>query len=110
MAQTAEKSKTVFEGWELVPIAGNVGVEVRHADLRQPLTPRECEHLHELIAFNGVVIFPCQSLDNDAHLELAKQFGRPKLPPDYLPSLAEHGYPEISVTSTENGVAYTSDR
>jgi taurine dioxygenase len=110
MVQVDETANRVLPEWELVPIAGRIGVEVRHADLRQQLTARDCEQLHQLIATHGVVVFSGQSLDNEAHRELARQLGQPKLPPDYIPTLANQGFPEISVISTENGVAYTSDQ
>ena len=34
--------------------------------------------------------------------------GRPKLPPEYIPTLAADGHPEICVLSTDNQLAYAS--
>jgi taurine dioxygenase len=97
-------------GWETVPFAARVGAEIRNADLREPLDEPNLQALHELIAQNGVVVFTGQHLDDSAHLRVATQLGQPKKPPEYLPSLSSQGFPEISVISTANGFAYTSDQ
>jgi taurine dioxygenase len=96
--------------WDLRPLAGRVGVEVRGVDLRTPLTGEQAEDLRWILAEHGVVVFSGQQLDDDGHQALAAHLGEVKIPPDYLASLADEGHPEISVISTENGLAYTSDQ
>jgi taurine dioxygenase len=92
------------------PIAALIGAEIRGLDLNAPLTGEEVVAVIEVLADRGVVVFPDQQLGPEALLAVARQFGEIKRPPDYFPeTLSERGYPEISVISTENGLAYTSD-
>jgi taurine dioxygenase len=97
-------------GWLTRAVAGRVGLEIQGADLRGALEPDAMQALHELIARHGVVIFTDQQLDEADHLRVARQLGIPKPPPDYLPSLADKGLPEISVISTSNGFAAMTDQ
>jgi taurine dioxygenase len=96
--------------WQTRPIAGRVGLEIQGADLARELGPEAVEGLHQLVARYGVVIFTDQHVREYDHLRLARQLGVPKLPPDYLPSLAASGFPEISVISTDNGFAAMTDQ
>jgi taurine dioxygenase len=108
--QTTVDQVAVGDDWSLIPLAGLVGVEVRHADLRVPFSPTELDSLHRLLAESGVAIFSNQTLSDLDHLNLAKQLGTPKPPASYLPSLREEGFPDICVISTDNGRAYMTDQ
>jgi taurine dioxygenase len=107
---TVTQHTKVQRDWAVHSVGGLIGVEIRHADLRTPLTPAELDDLHRLIADNGVVIFSDQRLDNASHLGLAKQLGTPRPPASYLASLEADGFPDICVISTDNGFAYTTDQ
>lgn len=95
-------------GFEIVPLAGALGAEVRGVDLRQPLTRAALDEIETILARVGVVFFAAQEIDVEGHAALAQALGRPKLPPEYIPSLVDIGHPEICVLSTENQFAYAS--
>jgi taurine dioxygenase len=110
MTLTAAAHPLLDAGWQIEPVAGLVGSCVTGASLLDPLADEQVTALRALIADSGVVVFPRQNLDEAGHVRLARLLGTPKPPPEYIPSLADAGYPEISVISTANGLAYTSDR
>ena len=64
--------------------------------------------IEDTLARFGVVFFTGQELDVEGHAALATALGRPKLPPEYIPTLAADGHPEICVLSTDNQLAYAS--
>lgn len=107
---TAVVRPDTARGWDVRPLAGRIGIEVRGVDLAAGLSAEQGEQLQWLLAEHGVVVFGDQHIDRDGHVALAEALGTPKPPPDYLPSLADEGYPQMTVISTDNGFAYTSDQ
>jgi len=101
----AISTETTFE---VLPVAGALGAEVRGVDLSAPLTSELVADLEATLARHGVVFFTGQNLDVDGHAALARALGRPKLPPEYIPTLVADGHPEICVLSTDNQLAYAS--
>ena len=93
---------------EVLPVAGALGAEVRGVDLGGTLAPPLVADLEATLARFGVVFFTGQDLDVAGHAALAVALGRPKLPPEYIPTLAADGHPEICVLSTDNQLAYAS--
>ena len=93
---------------EVLPISGALGAEVRGIDLGGALAPQVVTDLEATLARFGVVFFTGQQLDVAGHAALAVALGRPKLPPEYIPTLAADGHPEICVLSTDNQLAYAS--
>ncbi len=93
---------------DTVPVAGALGAQIRGVDLREPMTPSLVAEIEAALARFGVVFFAAQEIDVEGHAALAQALGRPKLPPEYIPSLAGAGHPEICVLSTENQLAYAS--
>jgi taurine dioxygenase len=92
------------------PLAGHVGAEIRGIDLHDPLDADTIDEVREVLADRGVVVFTGQTLGCEGHRTLARQLGEIRFPPDYLPTLKNDGYPEISVLSTENGFGTRADK
>jgi taurine dioxygenase len=98
------------QDWDVRPIAGLIGVEVRGFALGE-LTPAQAEDIRWLLATHGVVIFTGQSIGPKDHVSFAKSIGTIKMPNAYLdPSALVEGHPEIATFSTENKYAYQTDR
>jgi taurine dioxygenase len=93
---------------DVKPVAGALGAEVRGVDLRETLARGVVADIEATLARFGVVFFAGQDLDVDGHAGLALALGRPKLPPEYIPTLAADGHPEVCVLSTDNQLAYAS--
>jgi taurine dioxygenase len=95
---------------EVRPVAGLLGAELVDLDLSQPLDDAIVGEIHSALARYGVVFITGQHIGPEEHRTFARSLGELKLPPDYLENLADVGCPEISVISTDNQLAYTSDR
>lgn len=97
--------------WELQPIAGLIGAEVRGFDLREALTPEQADDIRWLLGTYSVLVFSGQKIGADEHVAFAKGIGDIKMPNAYLDKSARvEGHPEIATFSTENKYAYQTDR
>jgi taurine dioxygenase len=94
--------------FDVEPVAGALGASLRGVTLEAPLAADVVADIEDLLARFGVVFFTGQDLDVDGHAALASALGRPKLPPEYIPTLSTQGHPEICVLSTDNQLAYAS--
>ncbi|MBW8827144.1 MAG: TauD/TfdA family dioxygenase [Acidobacteria bacterium] len=110
MTAVASEGQNVDLAWDLQPIAGKVGVAVRGIDLHGQVDQPHVDAIRRLLADYGVVVFPEQHLGRDDHVRFAEMLGEIKLPPKYMPNLGAEGHEAIAVISTENSVAYTTDR
>lgn len=87
--------------FDVRPLSGRIGAEVRHVDLRS-ISDAEFQQLHALWLEHLVLFFRDQRLDPAAHLALARRFGEPEVHP-FLPKL-DDAHPEIVVLDSETGV------
>ncbi len=93
------------------PIAGLLGAELPEIDLSEPLTAEVVAQIKATLTEYGVVVFPRQDIGPAEHVALARALGEIKFPPDYFPeTLRDSGFPEVSVISTQNELAYLTDR
>jgi taurine dioxygenase len=92
------------------PIGGLLGTEIRGVDLSAPLSAESVDAIRAELTAHGVVVFPNQHAGPEHHRALAESLGEIKFPADYLESLRDQGYPEITVISTDNGFAYLTDQ
>jgi len=93
---------------EVYPITGTIGAEVRGVDLADGLAATQVATVREALSEYGVVFLRDQGKDPKRHLSLAKALGEIKPPVAAIESLADAGYPEIGVISTENGTSQSS--
>jgi taurine dioxygenase len=104
-------SRVCSQAWDIRPIGGLIGAEIRGVDLNEPLTAEQSEDLRWLAATYGVIVFSGQDIGPEQHVAVAKSFGKIKMPNAYLdPSALVEGHPEIATFSTENKYAYETDR
>lgn len=81
-----------------------------NVNLRDALTDDIVTGIRSALTDYGVVFFSGQAIGPAEHVALATALGEIKLPPDYFPeTLRDRGFPEISVISTDNQLAYTTD-
>ncbi len=92
------------------PVSGLIGAELPDVDLRHPLSDDAVAGIRDALTEHSVVFFPRQDIGPAEHVALATALGDIKLPPEYLETLREQGFPEVAVISTENQLAYTTDR
>lgn len=96
---------------EIRPLAGLIGAELPGVDLRASLTEAVVAHIKAALTDHGVVVFRGQDIGPAEHVALAHALGEIKYPPDYFPeTLREQGFPEVSVISTDNQLAYMTDQ
>jgi taurine dioxygenase len=94
----------------VLPVSGLIGAEVMNVNLRDALTDDVVTGIRRALTDYGVVFFSGQAIGPAEHVALATALGEIKLPPDYFPeTLRDQGFPEISVISTDNQLAYTTD-
>ncbi|WP_068160117.1 TauD/TfdA dioxygenase family protein [Rhodococcus phenolicus] len=93
----------------IVPLAGNIGAEVRGLRL-DTLTDTDVASIRSELYRHGVLFFPGQGTDPATHRAFAQHFGEIVYPHQHLANLGAEGYPEISVIGTDNGSAYQANR
>lgn len=96
--------------FEVRPIAGRIGAEIRGVDLREPLDGDVLQALRTVLAERGVVVFTGQQAERAHHRAFARRLGEVRMPPDYMNTLVDDGLPEVAVLSTENGYGPLADR
>lgn len=97
--------------WDLHPIAGLIGAEVRGFDLGESLTPEQADDVRWLLGTYSVLVFSGQKIGPEEHVSFARSIGSIKMPNAYLDKSAlVEGHPEIATFSTENKYAYQTDR
>ena len=77
---------------EIRPLAGALGAEVSGVDASAPLSREAFDALHSAFLHHGVVFLRNQRLPREAHLDLARRFGKPEVHP-IANGMPEH--PEI---------------
>ena len=87
---------------DITRFAGHLGATVHGLDLAAGLGESQVTRLQAALADHGVLVLPDQHLDAEQHRAAALAFGAIRTPPDYLPSLAGDGRPEIGVIETTN--------
>jgi taurine dioxygenase len=88
--------------FDVHPITGALGAEVRGVDLTQ-LDDEQWDALYTTWLEHLVLFFPGQSLDPDAHVALGRRFGTPEIHPFIQKRDDDH--PEIVVIDTVGGGA-----
>lgn len=64
-----------FDTISVTPLSPHIGAEIADIDLREPLTNRQVEELHEALMRHLVIFFHNQQIDFVAHQRLASYFG-----------------------------------
>jgi len=78
-----------------LPPSGRIGAELSGLDARH-MTPRDAEHVRELLYRHKLVIFRKQDLSKAEYVELARKIGRPQI---YFQKNYQHPeHPEIFVS------------
>ncbi len=80
------------------PLCASVGAEIAGIDLSEPLAPAARDTVQQTLAEHGVVFFRDQSLTENQHIALARQFGEINI--NRFFSHAD-GYPEIALVVKE---------
>ncbi|MGE3606427.1 MAG: TauD/TfdA dioxygenase family protein [Lautropia sp.] len=91
MQQTGEpvpERPAVLEraGLQVVRQGGNLGAEIRGADLGRPLSDEQFAAIHDALVANEVVFFRDQDITLDQQREFAARFGEPSIHP-FSPNL-----------------------
>jgi taurine dioxygenase len=83
---------------EVVPMSASLGAEIRGLDLSRALSDDEIGDVRETLADRGVVVFRDQTLSEEQHIAMARQFGDINLNRFFA---RREGYPEISLVTKE---------
>jgi taurine dioxygenase len=84
--------------------SGKIGAEITNPPDFTALTADDAAAFEHALAEHGVLVMHTDSLDPAQHRAFASIFGEFN-PPGLIASLADDGYPEIGVISTDNGLA-----
>ena len=60
---------------QVVPINGNIGAEIRGADLRRKLSPAEFQAIHGALVTHGVIVLRDQDITLDQQMDFGRLFG-----------------------------------
>ncbi len=94
------RDSTAFRHFEVSPIAGALGAEVRGVDLARPLTADIVSEIRQALLAHLVVFFPDQKLGPAELLTFAERFGQPT---EYPQMKGLPRYPHvIAVTKLEH--------
>lgn len=91
-----------------VPLAGQIGAEIRGLDLAN-LTDAEFDAVKQELYRYGVLFFPDQGVNPATHRAFSQRLGEIVHPHQHLANLGDAGYPEISIIGTDNGSAYQAN-
>lgn len=80
--------------FEVQPVAGALGAEVRNIDLREPLSDSGFETLHAALLEHQVLFFREQDVNPQQHRDLAHRFGELLCHPAYP---TPEGFPEVTI-------------
>lgn len=86
---------------QIRPLAGRVGATVTGVDLDR-LDAETTDALRTALAHHGVLTFRGQDLDPAGHHAMAEAFGEIRMPPPYLETLADDGFPGIAMLASSN--------
>src|SRR5690242_15001907 len=78
---------------DIRPLSGNIGAEIRGADLRHPLDASVVKDIRDALLRHRVIFFPGQHLGPAEHLAFARQFGEVTPAHPILPGI--EGFPEV---------------
>jgi len=93
------------------PMTGKAGAVVEGVDLGRGITAEVVGTLQAALDQHAVIVLPAQHVDPATHVVLAGSLGEIKPPPDYFPeTMADQGFPQIGVISTDNGLATETNR
>ena len=84
------------ESFEVIPLAGALGAEIKGVDLSAPLTKGEFDFIHQTFLDYQVIFLPNQTLTPAEQLRFAARFGNidtPRFVPPYKMPPVE-GFPE----------------
>ncbi len=95
--------------FQVEPIAGALGAEVRGLDLARPLDPATKDALHAAWMEHQVLFFRDQAIDVDAHKAFARNFGELHVHP-VLQQMAAQGHPEIVVLESDASRPIVAER
>ena len=110
MTDTMVRQHTLSQQWDIHPVSGLIGAEIRNVDLHSPLSEAQAADLRWILARYAVIFFTGQTIGPKEHVALANSFGRIKMPNSYLdPSAFVEGFPEVATFSTDNNYAYQTD-
>lgn len=79
--------------FEVVPLSGTIGAELRGLDLRRDLDDETVAAIRSVWLDRKVVFFPGQHLTPEEHLAFAQRFGTPTEGHPVIPAVA--GHPEV---------------
>ncbi|MGE0880942.1 MAG: TauD/TfdA dioxygenase family protein [Acidimicrobiia bacterium] len=88
----------------------HVGAELLEPPPLGSFSAEQIEALKAALADFGVIFFRNDTLEPVAHMAFAGQFGPVRAPSVLIETLASAGFPDIGVISTENKLAYGSDK
>ena len=80
------------------PVGAAIGAEITGVDLSEPLVPGDRDAIRATLADRGVVFFRDQTLTQDQHIGLARQFGAINVNRFFAHA---DGYPEIALVVKE---------
>jgi alpha-ketoglutarate-dependent taurine dioxygenase len=84
---------TTTTAFEVTPLSGTIGAELRGLDLHRPLDPEVVAAIRQTLLDRKVIFFPGQHLSPTEHVAFARQFGETTNAHPVIPGLADH--PEI---------------
>jgi taurine dioxygenase len=97
-------------GLRFRPVAALVGAEIVDFPPLEKFSDVEVDGVRAGLAQYGVVFLRTGSLDVASHVQFARRLGELTAPSALIETLADAGFPDVGVISTENGLAYSSDR
>jgi taurine dioxygenase len=81
-----------YETLRVTKLSPHIGAEIGNIDLREVLSNRQFEEVHNAFLENQVIFFRDQHINFDQHLAFARHFGEPHI---HVAFAGEPGHPEI---------------
>jgi len=73
---SATNGDTLFKNFTVTPVTASIGAEIKGVKLSSDLSQEIIDELWEAFLMFGVIFFKDQHLEPDAHVALAKRFGK----------------------------------